>query len=52
LWNSSQWKTLPLCTTSSCCYLRLADKRLGMLINFGQELLKDSIHRVVNGLSE
>src|SRR5262245_20113424 len=33
-------------------YLRIADKRLGLLINFGQELLKDGIHRVVNGLEE
>jgi GxxExxY protein len=33
-------------------YLRLADKRVGLLINFGTELLKDGIHRVVNGLEE
>lgn len=33
-------------------YLRLADKRLGLLINFGMELLKDGISRVVNGLEE
>lgn len=31
-------------------YLRLADKRLGLLINFNTELIKDGIHRVVNGL--
>ncbi|HLL77173.1 MAG TPA: GxxExxY protein [Pyrinomonadaceae bacterium] len=31
-------------------YLRLADKRLGLLINFGSELIKDGITRVVNGL--
>ncbi|MDZ7696552.1 MAG: GxxExxY protein [Deltaproteobacteria bacterium] len=31
-------------------YLRLADMRLGMLINFGSALLKDGISRVVNGL--
>lgn len=31
-------------------YLRLADKRLGLLINFGAELMKDGISRVVNGL--
>ena len=31
-------------------YLRLADKRLGLLINFGVELIKDGITRVVNGL--
>src|SRR5262249_25736507 len=33
-------------------YLRLADKRLGLLLNFGEEVLKDGIHRVVNGLEE
>jgi len=33
-------------------YLRLADKRLGLLINFGVELLKNGIHRIVNGLEE
>jgi len=33
-------------------YLRLADKRLGLLVNFGTELLKDGIHRVVNNLEE
>jgi len=31
-------------------YLRLADKRLGLLINFGSALFKDGIFRVVNGL--
>lgn len=33
-------------------YLRLADKRLGLLINFGAEVLKDGLVRVVNGLPE
>ena len=33
-------------------YLRVADKRLGLLINFGAALLKDGIHRVANGLEE
>lgn len=33
-------------------YLRLADKRVGLLINFGEELLKDGVVRVVNGLPE
>ena len=33
-------------------YLRLADKRLGLLINFGAALIKDGITRVVNGLIE
>ena len=33
-------------------YLRLADKRLGLLINFGEALIKDGISRVVNGLPD
>lgn len=33
-------------------YLRLADKRLGLLINFNVELIKNGITRVVNGLPE
>jgi GxxExxY protein len=33
-------------------YLRLADLRLGLLLNFGAALMKDGIHRVVNGLEE
>jgi GxxExxY protein len=31
-------------------YLRLTDCRLGLLINFGENLLKDGFKRVVNGL--
>ena len=31
-------------------YLRLTDKRLGLLINFNVELIKNGISRVVNGL--
>ena len=33
-------------------YLRLADKRLGLLINFGGALIKDGISRIVNRLPE
>ncbi len=33
-------------------YLRLADKRLGLLANFGANLMKDGLSRVVNGLME
>ena len=33
-------------------YLRLMDLRLGLLINFNVELIKDGIHRVVNRLRE
>jgi len=31
-------------------YLRLADMRLGLLINFGSELIRDGISRVANNL--
>ena len=33
-------------------YLRLADKRLGLLINFGEALIKNGIFRLVNNLEE
>ena len=33
-------------------YLRLTDKKLGLLINFGAALIRDGISRVVNGLPE
>ena len=33
-------------------YLRLMDLRLGLLINFNVDLIKDGIRRVVNGLRE
>ncbi len=33
-------------------YLRLADKRLGLLINFHVPLLKEGITRIVNGLED
>jgi len=33
-------------------YLRLSNKKLGLLINFGTELFKDGVSRVVLGLSE
>lgn len=33
-------------------YIRLADKRLGLLINFGAALIKEGITRIVNRLPE
>ena len=33
-------------------YLKLTNKKLGFLINFNTELMKDGITRVVNGLKE
>jgi GxxExxY protein len=33
-------------------YLKVTDKRLGLLINFGEVILSNGITRVVNGLKE
>ena len=41
-------KILPVHKKQLLTYLRLADKELGLLINFGVALLKDGIHRVIN----
>jgi hypothetical protein len=43
---------LPVHKKQILTYLRLADKRLGLLINFNVALIKDGISRVVNGLEE
>jgi len=33
-------------------YLKVTDKRLGLLINFGASLIKDDVTRIVNRLPE
>ena len=43
-------KVIPVHKKQLLTYLRLADKRLGLLINFGSELIGDGISRVVNNL--
>jgi len=45
-------KVLPVHKKQLLTYLRLSDKKLGLLINFGEELIKNGISRVVNGLTE
>lgn len=45
-------KTLPVHKKQLLTYLRLADKRLGLLINFGEEVIRSGVSRVVNGLNE
>jgi len=45
-------KIAPVHKKQLLTYLRLAEKRLGLLINFGEELVKDGISRIVNGLPE
>ena len=45
-------KVAPVHKKQLLTYLRLADKRLGLLINFGEALIKDGIIRIVNRLPE
>jgi len=44
--------TKPVHKKQTLTYLRLADMRLGLLINFGTELIKNGITRLVNRLGE
>lgn len=39
----------PIFEAQLLTYLRLADKKLGLLINFNVVLLKDGIKRIING---
>jgi len=43
---------LPVHKKQLLTYLRLADKKLGLLINFGESTIKQGITRLVNGLPE
>ena len=45
-------KMAPVHKKQLTTYLRLSGKRLGLLINFGEELIKNGITRIVNGLQE
>jgi len=40
---------LPVHKKQLLTYLRIADMKLGLLINFGSNLIKDGITRVING---
>lgn len=44
--------TTPVHKKQLLTYLRLADKKLGLLINFGESLIKHGISRIVNGLED
>ena len=33
-------------------YLKLADKRLGIILNFGADLMKEGIKRIANGIED
>jgi len=43
---------LPVHKKQLLTYLKIADKRLGLLINFGDTLIKNGITRIVNKLKE
>ena len=43
---------VPLHKKQLLTYLRLNDRKLGLLINFGSELIRDGISRIVNGLND
>jgi hypothetical protein len=36
--------------TQALTYLRLCDRKLALVINFGETYVRQGIHRVVNGL--
>ncbi len=40
----------PIFETQLLTYLRLMDMKLGLVINFGEKMVKDGIHRVINGV--
>ena len=43
---------LPVHSKQVLTQLRLSNRRLGLLINFGEALLKNGIKRIVNGLPD
>jgi GxxExxY protein len=45
-------RTLPGHKKQLLTYLKLADKKLGLLLDFGAPLMKRGITRIVNGLEE
>ena len=40
----------PIFEAQLLTYLRLMNLKLGLVINFGEKMVKDGVHRVVNGL--
>lgn len=45
-------RLLPVHKKQVITYLRVSGKKLGLLLNFGAELMKNGIVRIVNGLEE
>jgi GxxExxY protein len=46
----TEWN--PIFEAQMLTYLRITGLKLGLVINFGERLVKDGIHRVVNGLPD
>ena len=44
-------KILPVHSRQLLTYLRLTGLKLGLLVNFGEPLIKNGITRIVNGLT-
>ncbi|MCD6188182.1 MAG: GxxExxY protein [Desulfuromusa sp.] len=42
-------KVMPVHKKQLLTYLRLSDRKLGLLVNFGENLIKDGVSRVING---
>ena len=47
---TTEWH--PVFEAQMLTYLRVTGVKLGLVINFGERMLKAGIHRVVNGLPE
>jgi GxxExxY protein len=45
-------KLIPVHSKQVLTQLRLSDRRLGLLINFGELRLKDGVERIANGMPE
>jgi len=41
---------IPIFESQMLTYLRLTGLKLGLVINFGEAIVKNGLHRVVNGL--
>ncbi|MEZ4646347.1 MAG: GxxExxY protein [Chloroflexota bacterium] len=48
--NKATLNYTPLFEAQTLTYLRLMNLKLGLVINFGEEYVKNGIHRVVNNL--
>ncbi len=42
-------RIMPVHKKQLLTYLRLSDRKLGLLVNFGENLIKNGISRVING---